>query len=277
MLKKLFLKICWYFGRHTRIHLVNRNLSELNYRQILSNQKYQDNKNLINYGFKVYSQNDEDGILNEIFNRIGIKNKTFIEFGVEDGKECNTTFLLKQNWGGVWVDMTSNEIELKKNFKEYINNKLFFKKIKITKKNVNEIIKESLNKLKTNELDLLSIDLSRNTYHILKSISDCNPRVVVAEYNAKLRDKTEWVCPYDENKLWDKSDKFSASLKSFEIMMKQKNYFLVCCNITGINAFFLRKDLINDKFIDNFSSEFHYEEFKNWLSKKFENEFKISI
>ena len=60
-------------------------------------------------------------------------------------------------------------------------------------------------------------------------------------------------------------------------MMKQKNYLLVCCNITGINAFFLRKDLINDKFIDNFSSEFHYEEFKNWLSKKFENEFKISI
>ena len=40
---------------------------------------------------------------------------------------------------------------------------------------------------------------------------------------------------------------------------------------------FLRKDLINDKFIDDFSSEFHYEEFKSWLSKKFENEYKISI
>ena len=101
--------------------------------------------------------------------------------------------------------------------------------------------------------------------------------MVVVKYNAKLRDKTEWVCPYDENKIWDKSDKFSASLKSYEIMTKQKNYFLVCCNITGVNAFFLRKDLINDKFIDDFSSEFHYEEFKSWLSKKFENEYKISI
>ena len=241
MIKKILYKILWFIGRHTRIHLINKALVEINYNNIIKSKKYSEPKNLINFGFKVYSQSDEDGILEDIFKRIGISQKKFIEFGVENGKECNTTFLLKQDWGGVWVDMTSNEIELKKNFKEYINKKLYFKKIKITKKNVNEIIKESLNKLKTNELDLLSIDLSRNTYHILKSISDCNPRVVVAEYNAKLRDKTEWVCPYDENKIWDKSDKFSASLKSYEIMMKQKNYFLVCCNITGVNAFFKKR------------------------------------
>ena len=151
MIKKILKKILWSIGKHTRIHLINRNLSELNYRQILSNQKYQDKKNLINYGFKAYSQNDEDGILNEIFNRIGIKYKTFIEFG-GNGKECNTTFLLKQDWGGVWVDMTSNEIELK-TLKNILIRNFILKKLKL-QKNVNEIIKESLNKLKTNEPDL---------------------------------------------------------------------------------------------------------------------------
>ena len=42
---------------------------------------------LENYGYKVYSQNDEDGIIEEIFNRIGTTNKRFIEFGVQDGLE----------------------------------------------------------------------------------------------------------------------------------------------------------------------------------------------
>ena len=32
-------------------------------------------KNLIPYGFKVFSQTDEDGIINEIFKRIGINDK----------------------------------------------------------------------------------------------------------------------------------------------------------------------------------------------------------
>jgi len=43
--------------------------------------------------FKIYSQNGEDGILDYIFSKIGVKNKKFIEFGIQDGKECNTANL----------------------------------------------------------------------------------------------------------------------------------------------------------------------------------------
>lgn len=56
-------------------------------------------KALENYGYKVYSQNDEDGIIEEIFERIGITNKTFIEFGLQDGLESNTHYLLFQTIG----------------------------------------------------------------------------------------------------------------------------------------------------------------------------------
>ena len=44
-----------------------------------------------------------------------------------------------------------------------------------------------------------------------------------------------------------------------------------------INAFFVRKDLINAEFINDFSSSFHYEPLKLWLLKKFEVEQKITI
>ena len=48
---------------------------------ILDQPRYKDDKRLLKYGFKAYSQTDEDGIIQEIFQRIGVTNKTFIEIG----------------------------------------------------------------------------------------------------------------------------------------------------------------------------------------------------
>src|ERR1043166_5025439 len=52
--------------------------------------RHADPKRLLRYGFKLYAQNDEDGIIQEIFRRIGTTNRTFIELGVGTGVECNT-------------------------------------------------------------------------------------------------------------------------------------------------------------------------------------------
>ena len=274
MIKKTLYKILWFIGRHTRIHLINKALVEINYNNIIKSKKYSEPKNLINFGFKVYSQSDEDGILEEIFKRIGISQKKFIELGVQDGKECNTTYLLKSGWSGLWVDMSTDENKLRLDFRNYIKENLNFKKERITKKNVNQIIYGFYSD--NDEIDLLSIDLGINTYHILSEIK-VNPRVIVTEYNAKLRDKIEWIADYDEKKQWSGDDNFGASLNSFKIMLEKKGYYLVCCNIIGVNAFFVRKDLINSEFINDFSSSYHYEPLKLWLLKKFEAEQKITI
>lgn len=53
--------------------------------QLLSTKKYSDPRQLEHFGYKAYSQNDEDGIIQEIFNRIGTTNRFFVEFGVQDG------------------------------------------------------------------------------------------------------------------------------------------------------------------------------------------------
>jgi hypothetical protein len=251
-------------------------LVELNYFNLINSKKYNDEKNLINYGFKVYSQADEDGIINEILNRISVNSKTFIELGVQEGEECNTLFLLKSGWKGLWVDLSTNIDVLNKNFSKYLDKNLRFEKKKITINNLNSILENNKNFLgKT--IDLLSIDLSRNTYHILKSLDFYKPNIIVTEYNAKLRDKIEWVSEYDEDDVWHGTDDFGASLKSFQKMLGNKGYHLVGCNITGANAFFVKKELINEKFLNNFSSEFHYEPLRIWLIQKYENELKVSI
>ena len=99
-------------SKSMRIHSINRMLVEINYHNLINSKKYKDERNLINYGFKVYSQADEDGIIEEILNRISSSSKTFIELGVQNGKECNTTYLLKSGWKGLWVDMSTNLNEL---------------------------------------------------------------------------------------------------------------------------------------------------------------------
>lgn len=52
-----------------------------------------------------YSQNGEDGIIAAIFAKIGTTNRYCVEFGVEDGLQCNCRYLLqKKGWTGLLMD-----------------------------------------------------------------------------------------------------------------------------------------------------------------------------
>src|SRR4051812_25790034 len=50
---------------------------------------------LRNFERKVFSQYGEDGIIEEIFRRIGEGGKFVLEFGIEDGSECNSRNLIE--------------------------------------------------------------------------------------------------------------------------------------------------------------------------------------
>src|SRR4051794_15368256 len=68
-------------------------------------------RDLKDYEFKVFSQWGEDGIIQHLVDSIAIKNKTFIEFGVEDFYESNCRFLLmKDNWRGFVIDGSTANI-----------------------------------------------------------------------------------------------------------------------------------------------------------------------
>src|SRR4051794_15249841 len=55
------------------------------------------------YERRVYSQNGEDGIIQEILGRVGVLNRFFVEVGVESGRECNCArLLLEEGWRGVF-------------------------------------------------------------------------------------------------------------------------------------------------------------------------------
>ncbi len=100
------IKALQYWLNRSRLYLANwRAIDQQRYwEQTLATPRYADPRRLLRYGAKAYSQNDEDGILAEIFRRIGTKEKTFVEIGAGAGLENNTLALLVQGWRGLWVE-----------------------------------------------------------------------------------------------------------------------------------------------------------------------------
>jgi hypothetical protein len=59
--------------------------------------------------------------------------------------------------------------------------------------------------------------------------------------------------------MWDYSLAYGASLKAYENRARQDGYFLVGCELSGTDAFFIREDLMGDKFHEPYTSEHHWE------------------
>jgi len=103
------------------IQALQSNIAALRRESLLASERVRDPKRLLCHGFKAYSQNDEDGILQEIFRRIGVAGKTFIEFGVGLGTENNSLYLLLSGWRGLWIEANHEAVvSIRKGLSAYI-------------------------------------------------------------------------------------------------------------------------------------------------------------
>ncbi len=245
-------------------------------RQLYSNPKYQSNSYLNKFEYQSFSQFGEDGIIEEIFKRINTTNKYFVEFGVEDGLETNSTYLLHKNWKGLWIDGSiKNKIEIERSFSKLItNNILKFIQSFITAENIEDIFQKAE---VPEEFDLLSIDIDRNDYHVWNAINKYKPRVIVIEYNAVYRPDTEFIVEYDANSMWDKTSNFGASLSSYCKLAEKKGYKLVGCSFSGVNAFFVQNELAEKYFYGPFTAENFYEPPRYFLYTKTGHPRKLSL
>lgn len=225
---------------------------------LLSNERNRDPKRLLGHGFRGYSQHDEDGMVQEIFKRIGVSNRVFVEFGVGDGTENNTVYLLMSGWRGLWIDGSeANANAIRRDFSSLIHTgQLRFVQGFVDRDSINGIIEKADI---SGEIDLLSIDIDGNDYWVWQVISVVQPRAVVIEYNAVFRPPVAVVAEYDKQFVWKGTGYYGASLKALESLGSRKGYALVGCSLSGINAFFVRKDLVEDKFCSPFTAENHFE------------------
>ena len=197
---------------------------------------------------KVYSQNGEDGILEEIVRRIGTGSNTFVEFGTGNGKVCNCALLAQEKgWSGIFMEADKSKFEgLQSTYAAFSNVKTIC--AKVTSRNVESLFAEAR---VPPELDILSIDIDGNDYWVWKAITSWRPRIVVIEMNGQKPPPLDWVMPEDIDHVWSGTDYYGASLASLRDLGRKKGYVLVGSESRGVYAFFVRSDLVLDsKFVD---------------------------
>jgi len=185
-------------------------------------------------------QFDETQIIERLVSRFNVP-KSFVEFGFS-GWEFNCASLVNE-WEGLLIDGDSYNVKIAS---LAYPKKIISKCMWLTLENLDLIVDFSNSK----DLGILSIDVDGNDYWFLeKLIMQINPAIIIAEYNSSFGLKPITV-PYDKN--FDRTKKhpswtyYGASLSAINHLANLHGYSLIEVSISGVNAYFVRKDLITN-------------------------------
>jgi hypothetical protein len=185
----------------------------------------------------IRSQNGEDGVIAEIFARIGTTDRRFVEIGASDGQENCTRALVDDGWTGIWVEADPARASAARSVGGDA----------VTVVDRPAMRGDAAQLLWAagagREFDLLVVDIDSDDLGVLCGVlSEFRPRVVVAEYNSAFSPRAAWSSPPDVSG-WDGTFRHGASLKALAEAANGSDYDLVACESTGVNAFFVRRDV----------------------------------
>lgn len=223
-------------------------------------------RELVSSGFRVFSQNDEDGILLRIFTQIGIQNNFVLEIGsncsdsdIGIPENLSTNLIVNHGWHGAVFEIDSAQCEQMRYFfardlstKHFHvvtdGNSSYFSPLimckEITPKNINQLLAEVS---APTDLDLMIIDIDGGDFEIIRSMTDYHPRVLVVEFEKRFGAKHA-VVQYEKSAFsqkWPQSG--AASLSAWEKLLKEKGYVLCAIGTCGFNAFFVSADIVEGK------------------------------
>lgn len=228
--------------RHDELVRVRQQVRYLAFAQLL--QRYGGaTGDLTLHELSVFSQNGEDGVIQEILARIGRGSRYFVEIGAS-GNESNCMFLADAlGWSGVFIDAAQEEFgALSRKYRPS-------DRIEVVRRFVTaEGIDRQLEEVGAPpDLDLLSIDVDGNDYWLWKGVRRFRPRIVIVELNAGLPPGRPVVQPYEPDRPWDGSKHYGASIGALRRLAESKRYRLVHVDTTGTNAFFVDADVADGR------------------------------
>ncbi len=270
MIKSFFKKYAVYFQQFVgtfELAKIQTIQQVTEYRRLKEEMKASHPGHIALSGRKIYSQTDEDGIIEEIFNRLP-NNKTFLEIGIQTGVECNSLYLLLKDWKGTWVEGSAKYCQtIAKNLGgSSFKGKLDVVNSFIDRDNIVGIFKKAHEFFEVTEIDFFSLDIDGNDYHIMEELfkNSILPKVVCVEYNAKFHPPHRFKVKYNPAHIWDETDYMGCSLQEYTDLFEKYDYTLVCCNIPGINAFYVRNEFASA--FTKYSIEDLYQPYRFYLS-----------
>lgn len=191
---------------------------------------------------RVTSQNGEDGILRELLLRLGSPARFVVEIGAGDGTENNSAQLIERyGFAACLVEADAERTE-RLTLRHAARSEVAVVAALVDAESVRSTL--AVNGVPP-EPDLVSIDIDGNDYHVWRALApSVRPRIVVIEYNASRGPEADWIMPYDPAHRWTGNDYFGASLSALERLGSELGYALVGTDSCGVNAFFVRNDLL---------------------------------
>jgi hypothetical protein len=175
-------------------------------------------KRLIDFAANVYSQTGEDGMIAEVFNRIGEGDRVCVEFGAADGVSCsNTKALRDQGWTALLIE---DDTDLWMQIEE--SDRVQAANFAVTPENLDPFLTE----FDYDDVDLMSIDVDGDDYAIWEGMK-AKPRVVVIEYNRSIP-------PHVNLRQVERGDGFGSSALALLNLAWSKGYTLVGMTVSNL-------------------------------------------
>ena len=185
-------------------------------------------KKLSEYAFNVYSQFGEDGIIQKVFDVMGISTKVCVELGAWDGLHfSNSANLWRNGWKGILIEGDKGRFAaLVQNVKDYDCRCI---DTYVTHSGTDTLERVLLRHGVLDPIDLLSIDVDGDDYYILQSLEEIRPRLIICEYNPTI--------PAHIDLVPEPGNYFGCSVLSLTGLAEEKGYRLV--SLTETNCFFV--------------------------------------
>ena len=204
----------------------------------------------------VYSQNGEDGVIEELFKVIEPGPKFAVDIGAGNGKQGSNTrnLILNHGWKGLLVESDpAKAAQAHKNSAD----------LPVTVVNAQAdpgSVEGMIDQYKVpRDLDLVSNDIDGKDYYVWESLG-FQPRVVVIEFNAGFPPPHKAVVEYSQFRVWEQDDYFGASIQSMCDLGRSLGYALVYCESVGANLFFVQDSYLPLLCLDDNSPEALYRE-----------------
>ncbi len=217
-------------------------------------------------GFRVFSQNDEDGILLRLFTHLGCTNRHVLEIGSNcSGSEVgipenlSTNLIINHGWHGAIIEMDAMECDRMRYFfaRDHATRHFHWERAGANFYFSPRIVQQAVNPTNINDVllavspepepDLIIIDIDGGDYPVIQNLETMKPRVLVVEFEKRFRERYSVFQPdrADFSSRWQQSG--SVSLPAWEKLLGSRGYGLYAIGTCGFNAFFVRSDVAAHK------------------------------
>lgn len=203
--------------------------------------------------FRGLSQHGEDGIIEYLTAKLARPNRYFVEIGIGDGTENNTSWLaVAKCWRGLMVDGNALNLEWARYLLQPLNYGVAFRSSFVTVEGIQTVI----DGIAQQDPDFFSLDIDGNDYWVAKALlkAGIRPKIWCVEYNSAFGPDLRVTIPYQPNFAVKsgpgQSLYFGCSIAAWRALMEENGYRFITAESCGGNAFFGVPEAFSEGFLD---------------------------